>query len=200
MSWRVAAGSDQPSLTPGRLSARTWLGLTKAWTRLHFWNYWGIEEKKWTLFSNYPMSAMTPWCQIGCTVWMEELVQWLQDKFSKSSCPSIQEATKMKDAQTCGSTSEKGWPASRRLKKLTLKDIVKPKKPAELDCNAHEVRHFCPCLNACVRQNACMKAHHTTRLYTKWLNIAATCTTALKLTIYKSLWKLAENSSASIWL
>jgi hypothetical protein len=59
---------------------------------------------------------------------------------------------------------EKGWPASRRLKRLTVKNIVKPKKPAELDCN-----------------------------------IAATCT-ALRLTIYKSLRKLEENSSASIWL
>lgn len=50
---------------------------------------------------------------------------------------------------------EKGWPASRRLKKLTLKDIVKPKKAAELDCKAHEVRHFCPLLE-CLCKAKCL--------------------------------------------
>jgi hypothetical protein len=50
---------------------------------------------------------------------------------------------------------EKGWPASRRLKKLTLKDIVKPKKPPELDCKAHEVRHFCPLLE-CLCKAKCL--------------------------------------------
>mgnify|MGYP000199932212 CR=1 FL=1 len=50
---------------------------------------------------------------------------------------------------------EKGWPASRRLKKLTSKDIVKPKKPPELDCKAHEVRHFCPLLE-CLCNAKCL--------------------------------------------
>ena len=82
---------------------------------------------------------------------------------------------------------EKGWPASRRLKKLTLKDIVKPKKAAELDCKAHEVRHFCPLLE-CLCKAKCLHEgtpHH--KAVYKWLNIAATCTTALRITIYKSL-------------
>ena len=41
---------------------------------------------------------------------------------------------------------EQHWPKDKRLKKLTLKDIVKPKKVPELDGKAHEVRHFCPLL------------------------------------------------------
>eukprot|EP00435_Cladocopium_sp_Y103_P041450 s3731_g11.t1 len=41
---------------------------------------------------------------------------------------------------------EQHWPQDKRLKKLTLKDIVKPKKVPELDGKAHEVRHFCPLL------------------------------------------------------
>ena len=40
------------------------------------------------------------------------------------------------------------WPSDRRLKKLTMKDIVKPKKVPELDGKAHEVRHFCPLLES----------------------------------------------------
>lgn len=39
---------------------------------------------------------------------------------------------------------EQHWPQDKRLKKLTLKDIVKPKEVPELDGKAHEVRHFCP--------------------------------------------------------
>ena len=40
------------------------------------------------------------------------------------------------------------WPSDKRLKKLTMKDIVKPKKVPELDGKAHEVRHFCPLLES----------------------------------------------------
>lgn len=70
---------------------------------------------------------------------------------------------------------------------MTLKDIVKPKKAAELDCKAHEVRHFCPLLE-CLCKAKCLHEgtpHH--KAVYKWLNIAATCTTALRITIYKSL-------------
>ena len=41
---------------------------------------------------------------------------------------------------------EQHWPQDKRLKKLTLKSIVKPKKMPELDGKANEVRHFCPLL------------------------------------------------------
>ena len=41
---------------------------------------------------------------------------------------------------------EQHWPQDKRLKKLTLKSLVKPKKMPELDGKAHEVRHFCPWL------------------------------------------------------
>lgn len=40
------------------------------------------------------------------------------------------------------------WPREKRLRKLTVKDIVKPKKVPELDGKAHEVRHFCPLLES----------------------------------------------------
>ena len=37
-------------------------------------------------------------------------------------------------------------PACNRLYKLTVKDIVKPKKPPELDAKAAQCRHFMPFL------------------------------------------------------
>ena len=57
---------------------------------------------------------------------------------------------------------EQHWPQDKRLKKLTLKSLVKPKKMPELDGKAHEVRHFCPLLPLleclCKAKKACMKA------------------------------------------
>ena len=148
---------------------------------------------------------MTPWCQIGCTVSMKGLVPWLQAKFSKSSCLSIQEATRMKGVPTCGNTSRSsikkkvGQPAEG-WRNWLWKTLWNRKNRQSWIAKPMRWGTSVLCLNACVRQNACMKAHHTTKLCTKWLNIAATCTTALRMTIYKSLWKLEENSSASIWL
>ena len=44
--------------------------------------------------------------------------------------------------------TSQAWPHDRRLRKLTVKDIFKPKKVPELDGKAHEVRHFCPLLES----------------------------------------------------
>ena len=90
-------------------------------------------------------------CDEGClAVAAGQILKELLPSFPGTSqderCANLwQEVQKMYD--------ERGWPACKRLKKLTLKDIVKPKKVPELDCKAHEVRHFCPLLEPlCKRQ------------------------------------------------
>ena len=91
-------------------------------------------------------------CDEGClAVAAGQILKELLPSFPGTSqderCANLwQEVQKMYD-------DERGWPACKRLKKLTLKDIVKPKKVPELDCKAHEVRHFCPLLEPlCKRQ------------------------------------------------
>ena len=95
---------------------------------------------------------------------------------------------------------ERGWPACKRLKKLTLKDIVKPKKVPELDGKAHEVRHFCPLLEPlCKRQCLHEGTWHQKALY-KVSKYCSHMYDSLEASNKKNWSRLAENSSASTWL
>ena len=79
---------------------------------------------------------------------------------------------------------EQHWPQDKRLKKLTLKDIVQPKKVPELDGKAHEVRHFCPLLECLCKAKGLHEGSVHQRLCTKWQNIAAKCTSAWRKATY----------------
>ena len=77
---------------------------------------------------------------------LKELLQSFPGTSQDERCANLwQEIQKMYE--------ERDFPACKRLKKLTVKDIVKPKKAPVLDCKAHEVRDFCPLLEPlCKRQ------------------------------------------------
>ena len=71
-----------------------------------------------------------------------------QGKSLQRFCKSVQGGTRTKRAQSLWASVQSLWqasdiPACRRLKKLTVKDIVKPGKAPDLDAKAAEVRYFC---------------------------------------------------------
>lgn len=72
---------------------------------------------------------------------------------------------------------ERDFPGCKRLKKLTVKDIVKPKKAQFWIARPMKSGIFAPFSNHCAKDNACMKAPGMRKLSTKWPSTAAICTT-----------------------
>ena len=72
---------------------------------------------------------------------------------------------------------ERDFPGCKRLKKLTVKDIVKPKKAQFWIARPMKSGIFAPFSNHCAKDNACVKAPGMRKLSTKWPSTAAICTT-----------------------
>ena len=72
---------------------------------------------------------------------------------------------------------ERDFPGCKGLKKLTVKDIVKPKKAQFWIARPMKSGIFAPFSNHCAKDNACMKAPGMRKLSTKWPSTAAICTT-----------------------
>ena len=64
------------------------------------------------------------------------------------------------------------WPGDKKITKLTLKDITKPGKAAELDVKAAECRHFIPILEILTRENG---LHTGTKRQLAIHNVAKYC-------------------------
>ena len=64
------------------------------------------------------------------------------------------------------------WPGDKKITKLTLKDIKKPGKAAELDVKAAECRHFIPILEILTRENG---LHTGTKRQLAIHNVAKYC-------------------------
>ena len=76
---------------------------------------------------------------LACGQILKELLAWYEGSTVDERCSSLWQHIQSLYV-------EKSWPYDKRLRKLTVKDIVKPKKVPELDGKAHEVRHFSPLL------------------------------------------------------
>ena len=74
------------------------------------------------------------------------------------------------------------WPGDKKLPKLTLKDIKKPGKAAELDVKAAQCRHFIPILEILTPENGLHTGtKRDSRLSTMLPNIVEGCTLPLKV-------------------